>query len=618
LTLTDVNTDSNGRFLTLLYPEENSGFSLGKHILTIHYGGTTYLRSTNKTTSLEILADITEITITVTPTKQIVGGWIWVNTTKIETGTGPAPSGTFTINIVRLETGFKFTETVELNGTDSFSKQILLASDLAPGQYVVYVRYSHIETSNSITMTVVGLTDFIMDNVKVHRGDPPVLITATLIDNTRSGLSSAPVSVEFEDEMLSLITDNAGKIRFNFEAKTDHALGIVPVTFTYDGDDEGALQYIGVNTARNIVVSSPTTIILDEYPKFLNRSQDIQIAGKIIDDQGKGVSNANIFIYISHIYLHEFSTDENGKFSVNKLLTKSIMIGVRTLELEFVGDDKYENSSTSELVTIYDEPWISLRAVGDLKKGELYSVVIELRDPNGIEPLANELLEIKVDGELLPIYRTNNSGKVIFSRTFPEDSNEVTLVVIFNGDLSHYLLPTETTYELSVPGPSVSSQFMGNMQAFWILILGFCLIVFVLFIWSRWRRRHIKEIQEIITELAEELETTDEIRKVIYNAYIRMLEVLKNYGFLRRKSDTPREFAQAVRKAMPEIDRKHLHKLTSLFEEARYSDHELTKHERFKAIRSLRRVKASLDKVPPPSTTDSIKKLWFRRRETEA
>jgi hypothetical protein len=73
-----------------------------------------------------------------------------------------------------------------------------------------------------------------------------------------------------------------------------------------------------------------------------------------------------------------------------------------------------------------------------------------------------------------------------------------------------------------------------------------------------------------------------------------MLEVLQTYGFIRKKTETPFEFEQAVRKALPKVNRKYLRELTSLFVEARYSNHKLTKKERKLALNNLRKIQKSL------------------------
>jgi transglutaminase-like putative cysteine protease len=610
-------TNQYGSFIYLFETSEELGFELGQHLLYITFDGTSLLMGTNKSAVLEILADVTDITITsVEPTEQVAGRWIWVNGT-IDTTSGPLPTGNLDLNIVGISSQLKFTDLIELNGTNKFSKPILLSSDLASGQYRLFARYSLIETSNAVTILVIGFTDFTMDTIEVHRGDPPVTITGALIDNTRKGLSDKPITVEFEKQIKSLITDAEGKFSFEFEAVKSHPLGTVPITLSFIGDDRGSTQYLGVETVRNIVVNSPTYIKIEQYPNNINRSDEFIVKGTIRDDQGEGVANAKMYVYISYTYLHEFITNEKGEFTFKKLIPRTIAIGLRIMELDFIGDSKYENSSASEMIGIYDEPWLNTRMVTKLNQGEPFRLVVLIREPNGIEPLINELIDVEVDGERQTLM-TNDTGEAEFSSVFPSDKSEVTVHVSYKGDLSQYLLPGESTFIISLKRSQTTTNALQNISSNWHLILGLVLIVIVAYSYVRWRKRHIMEIQDIITEMEEELETTDEIRKVIYKAYKRFLTVLQQYGFLRKKSDTPREFARAVRKALPDIDRKHLHKLTSLFEEARYSDHDLTTHERFKALRSLKMVKNSIEQLPPPRPSINIKELIKSRNQPEA
>jgi transglutaminase-like putative cysteine protease len=610
LDLGTITSDQWGKFFNIYDATEDNGFILGVHSLVVSYGGSEYLASSNRTINLEILADVSDLEITVEPRKQVVGRFIWVNGT-IGLEEGPPPTGTLEVNLVRITSGFTITESILLNGSLKFNKQVLLSSDLNADQYRVFVKYSVIETSNAVTITVVGLADFMMDEVKVHRGDPPVTITAALVDNSRAGLVNSPVAVEFEGQYHSLITDSEGKVRFQYEASSDHELGAVPVTLTFTGDDKGHVQHLGITVIRNIAVTSPSFIFIDSYTPSLNRSDDLKVTGRVLDDLDEGVPNARILVYVSHIYLHETTADENGHFSLSKALTKSVLvrvkIGLRTLDLDFVGDDKYENSTKSELISIYDEPWLDFRTISPLAPSEPFRAVVELRDPNGVEFMPNVLLEVRLPGEEPIKLITNTSGKIEFQAIFPKDSDTLEVNVRYPGESDEYLLPIDKTYTLSVPGAKSESQMIENINRLLPIIVALFLVGAVILYWNRWRRRHIMEIREIITEMAEELETADEIRKVIYKAYGRMLEVLTKYGFMRRDSDTPREFAIAVRKALPGIDRKHLHGLTRLFEEARYSDHKLTAHERFRAIRSLKKVKTSLEKMPPRPSKPSIR-----------
>ncbi len=90
----------------------------------------------------------------------------------------------------------------------------------------------------------------------------------------------------------------------------------------------------------------------------------------------------------------------------------------------------------------------------------------------------------------------------------------------------------------------------------------------------------------------------DEIRKAIYKAYERMCTVLTDYGYLTRKEAwTAREFEVAVHDALPWVPDDLLGELTTLFEEARFSDHKLSDDYVDRARRCLAGIREALEGV---------------------
>jgi hypothetical protein len=84
----------------------------------------------------------------------------------------------------------------------------------------------------------------------------------------------------------------------------------------------------------------------------------------------------------------------------------------------------------------------------------------------------------------------------------------------------------------------------------------------------------ISELERWLASLKEAPE--DEVRKAIYKAYDGLCGILADYGYLEKKEGwTAREFQDAVIEALPWVPEELLKELTSLFEEARFSDHEL-------------------------------------------
>ena len=93
------------------------------------------------------------------------------------------------------------------------------------------------------------------------------------------------------------------------------------------------------------------------------------------------------------------------------------------------------------------------------------------------------------------------------------------------------------------------------------------------------------------------------MREAIYMCYENLCQVLMKHGFLRRDFETVREFEMGIRKALP-IKETSLMNLDQVFEEARYSAHEMTEQHKNFAQESLRGVLHdidTMDKVSVPA-----------------
>ena len=110
------------------------------------------------------------------------------------------------------------------------------------------------------------------------------------------------------------------------------------------------------------------------------------------------------------------------------------------------------------------------------------------------------------------------------------------------------------------------------------------------------KRRALRGMQTIIRRAADQLVAGNEYAAVIFKAYRRLAANMKRYGYMRRDSETFREFEKAIRIALP-IDQKAMNDFLTVLEEARYSQHEMGEQDRGRAINALRAVQYSLEKV---------------------
>ena len=116
-------------------------------------------------------------------------------------------------------------------------------------------------------------------------------------------------------------------------------------------------------------------------------------------------------------------------------------------------------------------------------------------------------------------------------------------------------------------------------------------------------RRIVPDVIERISELERWLASLkeapeDEVRRAIYRAYEGLCGILADYGYLeRREGWTAREFQRAVVEALPWVPDGLLRELTSLFEEARFSDHQLPEDYVDRARTCLSGVRETLEEV---------------------
>lgn len=166
--------------------------------------------------------------------------------------------------------------------------------------------------------------------------------------------------------------------------------------------------------------------------------------------------------------------------------------------------------------------------------------------------------------------------------------------------------PDPTPPDTPTPNPNTpgvggggSPGVGGNLATVWPVLIGLILIIIIALYYISWRSQHIEEIAEVAEQAEERLTRIederefDSIRLAIFEAYKSMLKVMQRYDFVREPSMTPAEFEYVIASALP-ISDKNLSALTKIFEEARYSDHELNIKIRDEAINSFRALKEEL------------------------
>ncbi len=102
-----------------------------------------------------------------------------------------------------------------------------------------------------------------------------------------------------------------------------------------------------------------------------------------------------------------------------------------------------------------------------------------------------------------------------------------------------------------------------------------------------------EDLSSTVNKAISDLHEGEDVRSTIIDSYREMCRVLEKRGERNDEFLTPREFEKAVIGNIPQVN-EVISEITHLFEEARYSPHELKEEERKKAVTHLQNLKRRL------------------------
>ena len=107
-------------------------------------------------------------------------------------------------------------------------------------------------------------------------------------------------------------------------------------------------------------------------------------------------------------------------------------------------------------------------------------------------------------------------------------------------------------------------------------------------------RRRVEILRGILTDSLLALQARNEYIQVIFNCYKDLVRFFRQHGFMKKVYETTREFEWAVRSAFYMVPAEQLDDFLNIFEEARYSDHDIGIAQRDKAMSTLTAITQSI------------------------
>ncbi|MDP6869443.1 MAG: transglutaminase domain-containing protein [Candidatus Poseidoniaceae archaeon] len=458
-------------------------------------------------------------------------------------------------------------------------------------------------------------------------------ISGTLYDldtANNDGLSSETIYIFLDGQQVGYAqTDITGAWSASIRAESTYARGLHNLTFKFDGSS----GHLPVEDTKTVRVWADVIITINQISTEVVRSDGINypivITGRVSEVGGQEISIDNAILSLGEgPYCSQTGSDyrcivassilwNSGEFTMTAIAPSWLEPGAISLNVHTP-----ENTSlflrASDIWT--DEIPITIDAsidvevepiVEDKQEVVMGEIIVSAKDTGlGVANIAFEVFIEHENETILANKRivTNEDGVAVFE--FNSDPpygdtstwGELTIIITTSsgGILSdtsvtnfnaEYSVGTELSYSYNDEGSGVPWW----MYALVVIVAG-ALAAFVIL--RRRAAEAAKELADIFSYTAELLAAGDAMREAIFNCYESLVHVLMQRGFLRRDFETVREFEMAIRQALPQISEESLTALDSVFEEARYSRHEMNESHKVNAQRALTRVADEITQMP--------------------
>jgi len=158
--------------------------------------------------------------------------------------------------------------------------------------------------------------------------------------------------------------------------------------------------------------------------------------------------------------------------------------------------------------------------------------------------------------------------------------------------ISIFLSKLNTSTSSSVQGVQFSGQYLyGSLSIIAVIIVFSILLIYI--ISKNFPKAHENvniNMNRSITKMIKDLKFSNDVRGSILKVYYELSNMLREHGIIENDYLTPREF-ENITLEKAHIDSKPFETIVKLFEEARYSVHELNDYHREEAISALEKIR---------------------------
>ena len=405
-----------------------------------------------------------------------------------------------------------------------------------------------------------------------------VAVGGMITDLLGAPVAGAELMVELRDPTgatwlaQSVMSDTNGVFAFSGQVPADVVTGYGSAFADYGGarfylanhsSAPALFRVSGTSQFSQLNASSGNGMLLRGHP--------VIFSGMLMDEMGNSLEG-NV---TAQLDAHDFSVSYlgNGSYRANGTIPSHYRLN-HTLIFSWLGDEFHSGANASLEVTIYVATQLLLTADPEMAQpGSNVTLTAILQEDDGTR-LSAEIVELEVVlfNQLEQIIDTQNTTLVTGS------DGTVELVVEFLPGIEYMRVNGSFggagTWAATEGGTRVERKLTVVPGTDWShylpLLAGIPIALIVTGYYLYWLQRHKYEVRNLIQQMQQQMNEEDDYRRIIIQSYYQLTSILERYGFLRRSTQTAREFREVLSRAMP-ISPEGVSLMTQLFEIARYS-----------------------------------------------
>lgn len=521
----------------------------------------------------------------------------------------------------------------QTNATGGFLALYNVSFAASLGKKNVQLTYGGSDTftplQSNINWSVVSEVQIQFDNGSVYKGSY-LWLNGSMLDDRGVGVDKQTIQIFLDFEQVAVVsTAGDGTYSVAHAIPTDMTVGNKQVLLRFNGNP----IYRANETVSNVTVKAHTQITRNDHTQLVDRGKQLNVTADLYEVyeggvRGTPVAQEGVAIRISDRQLTKQTTNSEGKVVFRSAVPQDLAWGESVLAFDYNGSDFYDAASNETLIVVRGQAVVAFLTDTFTLNGAPFNissdVVHQGEELAGFAQVTDELGVPLGSGDFRLFFAVQSGAGVLEERRFisagPIDElgrfefnaswddfvvGNRSLIGVFNGSFCPTFISARTLCLKGGEGnATIQYQYReappipDDPTLIYVAVAAVAAIFAAAFyvLWYTAKQRQLQKMQRIIRRAADRLVAGNTYAQAIFEAYRQLARFLQTNGYLRKDSETFREFEVALRQALP-IDAKSMDEFLSILEEARYSDHEIGIDQRDRAVATLRAVSASIQQV---------------------